>query len=242
MKHLYDFTVKKSQVVDKEEIVTENGEQVKKIKQVKEEVPVKYFIKKPSRSDFDDSELFYGVELARGVKEGMLTKSMLIKRFSNDGGLLSEPQKNKYAELYLGLGTKENELQRLVLSDKKEETEEQRKALEKELLNIRTEIQEFEFAQSSIFDQTAENRARNKTIYWWFINLAHKADGDKEIPLFAGNTFQEKLKSYDTVTEQEDEHLGVVIQKFIYFVTMWYVGQASKQSDFELLEKNLESQ
>ena len=42
-----------------------------------------------------------------------------------------------------------------------------------EMSDLRRELQEFEASQSALFDQTAENRAKNKTIMWWVLQLAH---------------------------------------------------------------------
>lgn len=243
MKKLFSFSVPKEIEVTKEETVVENGESIKKIKTVKEQVPVQYFIKKPTRTDFDENELYHGVKLAEGIKEGMLTKSMLVKRFSNDGGILSDPQKNRYTELYLQLAQKENEFQRLILQDATEKTKETRENLENELVKIRNEIQDFELTQSAIFEQTAENRARNKSIFWWILFLSYTMDGEREMPIFDGATIKEKLDSYDKIMEDDQSsHLHAVIQKFVYLLTMWYVGQAATQKDFELLFKNLEVQ
>lgn len=241
MKNIYLFKVNKETLVEKEEIITnEAGEQIKQTKKVKELIPQEYFIKKPTRSDFDEAELYYGVKLAEGIKSGMLTKSMLVKRFSNDGGLLSEPQKDKYGSLYLDLATKENDLQRIILQEQNEEVKQQKQKLEAELIEIRREIQDFETSQSAIFEQTAENRARNKLIFWWTLFLSYRLVDGKESPLFVGTTIDEKVKSYDAQMEDPEPHFQDVVQKFIYFITMWYVGQANNQKEFEDLARVLE--
>jgi hypothetical protein len=55
---------------------------------------------------------------------------------------------------------------------------------------LRQQLTDFEMAQSSLFEQTAENRARNKTILWWTLQLSHLEDEDGkeeegELPLVA---------------------------------------------------------
>ena len=104
MKKLFAFkldreikeTVSESSKNDKGETVTTEKEVTKEARQT-------VLLKKPTRSLFDDAELFYGVKLSEGIKAGLLTRALLAKRFSNDGGVLSEDDKDKYAELYLKL-------------------------------------------------------------------------------------------------------------------------------------------
>lgn len=47
-----------------------------------------------------------------------------------------------------------------------------------EIEKTREKIQNFEMTQSSLFEQTAENRARNKTIIWWLLNISYIQDED----------------------------------------------------------------
>ena len=60
--------------------------------------------------------------------------------------------------------------------------------------------------QSSLFDQTAENRARNRTILWWVLNLAHEElSDDKQEQVFKGSTHGEKLAEYDRFEEEDED-------------------------------------
>ena len=101
MKKLYEFTIDKEEEVVEEEVVhEEDGSTTTKSKKVNKKVPYKFFIKKPTHSMMDDASLYYGVELAKAVKAGMLTESMLRKRFEEDGGILSKKEIKDYEELY----------------------------------------------------------------------------------------------------------------------------------------------
>ena len=94
MKKLFEFKVPKE--VEIEEIETsknEKGEEIKITKKNKTKEQVKVFIRKPTRALFDEAELFYGVRLSEGIKAGLLTRALLAKRFTNDGGVLSEEEK-----------------------------------------------------------------------------------------------------------------------------------------------------
>ena len=42
----------------------------------------------------------------------------------------------------------------------------------------RRKLQSYEADKTSLFDQTAETRARNKTVFWWVLNMSYH-DGEK---------------------------------------------------------------
>ena len=109
MKKLFEFTVPKEvEIEENETSKNEKGEEIKITKKNKTKEQVKVFIRKPTRALFDEAELFYGVRLSEGIKAGLLTRALLAKRFTNDGGVLSEEEKNVYATLYVGLFEKQN--------------------------------------------------------------------------------------------------------------------------------------
>ena len=167
MKKLFEFMVPKETEVEETEVSkNEKGEEIKTTKKVKKKEQVKVFLRKPTRALFDEAELFYGVRLSEGIKAGLLTRALLSKRFTNDGGVLSEEEKNVYATLYVALFERQNEFQKLSIKDESERTEQEKiryKEVVGELTELRTQIQDFETAQASLFDQTAENRARKIT-------------------------------------------------------------------------------
>lgn len=246
-KFLYEFKLNK--IVEMEETETslnEKGEEVKTIKKVKKDSPVHFKLIKPNRKLFDEAELFYGIKLSEGIKAGLLTKSLLAKRYQNDGGAMSEPEKEKYAILYLELYRLQNDLQRIQLNLDSLPKEEQDKKIEETLVNIsqtKRDLQEIETYHSTLFDQTAENRARNQVILWWVLNLSYVSYDDKITfsPIFQGNSFESKLTAYDLIEEQDDVVLNAGIKKLAYFISLWYMGKASTQEEFKSLEEFFDS-
>jgi len=240
MKKLFEFMVPKEVEVEEIEITkNEKGEEVKTTKKTKKKEQVRVFLRKPTRALFDEAELFYGVRLSEGIKAGLLTRALLSKRFTNDGGVLSEEEKNVYATLYVALFERQNEFQKLSIKDESERSEEEKiryKEVIAELTELRTQIQDFETAQASLFDQTAENRARNKTILWWVLQLAYAFDEkDQEYPFFGPGNYESKLAVYDKIEESGSDFESLVCRKLAYFVSFWYVGRASSQEEFEKL-------
>lgn len=242
-KWLYEFEVfEKREVEETETSKNENGEEVKTTKKIAKSVPVKFKIKRPTRTLFEEAELFYGVKLAEGIKAGMLTRPLLAKRYSNDGGALSDPEKQKYATLYLNLFQKESEFQRLSINlDNlpKEEKDKRISEISLEMEEIRKALQDFEMSQMALFDQTAENRARNQTIMWWVLNISFRQkDNTEEFePIFSQVTYENKIERYDELDTEENPFWQEVFKKLAFFVSFWYIGKINSQEDFKKAEE-----
>ena len=245
MKKLYEFTLTQTVFVEEEEKSKDSeGNEVTVKKTIEKDKPRAFFLKKPTRAMFDEAELYFGVKLSEGIKAGMLTRAMLAKRFDNDGGVLSEADQKQYSGLYFTMFELQNEVTRLQVIPKEEKTEEevdQYGAAVRALIGCRAKIQDFESAQASFFDQTAENRARTKTIMWWVLNLSHEiSDNGEEFSFFGDGTSEDKLAVYDALEEDSDDYTDEVLRTFSYYVSYWYVGRASTQEEFEQLSRSEE--
>ena len=239
--HTFNYT-KDVEVETEESVKGEDGKETIKIK--KENVEKQYTVglKSPSRRQYDEAELFNGVEISKGIKSGMLTVSLLRKRYVDDGGFMSEEEKGEYALIYIDLQNKENELQSLRLNFKDLKDEEKKDKITEvtlEIAELRRKLFEFETQRNEIFEQTAEARARNKTILWWVLHLSHIREGEGEwAPLFNGGNYEERLESYDEIVERdEDEKLDEAVQKLAYFTSFWYNGQIKSSKDFEQISE-----
>jgi len=240
MKTMFEFDIYQEKEIEKVDVSTnEKGEEVKVTSKVKTTVPVKLAIKKPTRSLFDEAELFYGVRLSEGIKAGLLTRALLAKRFNNDGGVLSDEEQKEYNDLYLEFFNLQTEFQRLSIKEEAIRTEEEKKQIQNviEKMNIsRERLQRYEMAQANLFEQTAENRARNKTIMWWVLQLSLIQGDDKKFKeLFQDGNYEDKLKRYDEIEESESGLEKIAIQKLLYLISFWYIGRAASQEEFEKL-------
>ena len=256
MKTLYEFTSHKKEKV-KEEVVTKDdeGNEVKSTKEVEKEVPYTFAIRKPTRSLFDEGELFYGIRLAEGVKAGLLTRQMLNKRYLNDGGSKSEMEESYERIVYALILEKQTRFQELeVKKDLTDEEKEELEELRKDIAQAQRQAQKYEAGQSSLFDQTAENRARNKTITWWALNLCYRKvekkqekEGDETTfdyqPFFGEGSYEDRLSKYDDLEEKDDKDFDVkILKRFFYLISFWYVGRANKFQDFLKLEESLKEE
>lgn len=242
MKELYSFHLSKETEVEEVELSkNEKGEEIKTVKKVKKNTPVKVVIKKPNRSLFDEAELFYGVKISEGIKSGLLTRALLAKRINNDGGVFSNEEQIEYSTAYVKLFELQNEFQKLSMfnkEDKSPEEFEKFKTVMEEIEKTREKIQNFEMTQSSLFEQTAENRARNKTIIWWLLNISYIQDDDgNNKALFGEGNYFEKLSVYDHIEEEDLEFEKKAIQKLVYLISFWYMGRATSKEEFDNLIK-----
>lgn len=236
MKFLYKFTVNKDAEVEEVQTVQDaTGNPIEAKVKVIKSVPVSFGIKKPSRRQFDEADLFYAVELSSGIKAGLLQKASLSKRLSNDGGILSDNQKKAIDAAYLDFYNQNLSLKKLTdLAEKTEENKAEIISLEAKIFALGKQIQDFESAQASIFDQTAEVKARNRTILFWVLNLSYD---NSEKPFFGDGDFEKKLLKYDELDETDDVFTQKVIKNFIYYVSFWYTGRANSQEDFDKISK-----
>lgn len=240
MKILFQFNVMDKKEIEIEEISkNESGEEIKIVKKIKTDAPVEIAIRKPNRGLFDEAELFYGVKLSEGIKAGLLTRALLAKRFSNDGGVFSEMDKEEYSKLYVKLFELQLSFQKISIKEKSLRTNEENEeysSLVKEIASTREKLQDYEFAQASLFEQTAENRARNKTIMWWVLKLSLFKKDNQFVDLFPGDSIEEKLDKYDLIEDQDESTWEKkALSKLIYLISFWYTGRASAKEEFEKL-------
>ena len=242
-KWLHEFKINKEIAEKKkEETTNEKGEKVTVEKEVVSKKPVYFVLRSPKRKDYDEADLFYSVKLSEGIKAGLLTRPLLERRYENDGGVFNEDDKDRYGELYKDIFEKENELQKVALNLEEKNSEAKREELASiyaDLSMLRRELQDFEIRYTSLFDQTAESRAKNQTIMWWTLNLAQmKEDENKNYaPVFDGISYERKLDSYDQYDDGGDLFWDEALKKLIYFTSFWHSGQGDSKEDFKNAER-----
>src|SRR5205085_6924974 len=144
------------------------------VKKIKEEVPIKIIFKKPNRAESEEADIVSAVEYSESIRKGILTKPLLEKLYDEKGGFLADNYELKYGQLLTRFFELENEWQRLNFKENK--TKEDEKKLSEtaaEFMKIQSNLQALESARNSLFQNTAENRAQNKTIFWLILFLTY---------------------------------------------------------------------
>lgn len=242
-KKIYTFVKNKTEEVE-EEVVTKNeaGEEVITKKKVKKEVPYSFFIKKPSRSLSDEASLYYAKEVAVGLKQGLMSAAMVSKRYTDDGGTLSEKDKVEVEELRKKLEKLQEESLALEKSKNKDKEKEQKKVNE-QIEEIGDKLTNLISYEQSLFSNTAEYRARNKTVLYWIAFLSYQIDNEgNETPFFGDGSFNERVEKYDEIAEGDDDFLIDIVDKFTNLITVWANNSSITEKDFDEFIKILDKE
>ncbi len=186
--------------------------------------------------------MFYSIWLNKFIKMGLLTRAMLAKQHIDVGGTLDDKEKEYYSALYVKLFEKQMALQRFAIKSEGELSDnekDRRQKLIAEIGLIRKELTDFETVQASMFEHTADIKARNKTITWYLLFLTHYQYLDEDdaqlTPMFAGESYEEKYDVYKAKEEEEDDVFWGSIDKLSSIATIWYMSGVQQQEDFDSL-------
>jgi hypothetical protein len=205
-------------------------------------------IKAPTRSMLQESDLFYAINFNKYIKLGLLTAEQVAKRQIDIGGTFTDEQRKNYAKIQAILVEKEEMYYRLMEKKYDELTDdevERKKSLIEDLANLRTQVAEYEYIRTSVYDQTANAKARNESIMWWVLNLATftKVEEGKEptefAPLFKGEDFATKKLSLEEYEDNEDKLVTQIFSKLAKIITFWYwMGVSDRDKLKELLAES----
>ena len=246
MKKLFSFNIKQEVEVDEVEVSkNEKGEEVKITKKVKRKEPRNFFIAKPGRALMENSELFYSSKYWECVKDYNIRPSIqLQKSYLNDNGVLSEEQKKEYSDLNISFFEKQAKYQQV--NSKSDKTEDEKKEVEvllNETVEILNKLQAFENQMgSALYQNTAENIARNRTATWWMLHLSYEDKGGDSKPVFGTGDLESRLKIYDKIEEDEDDFKLEMVKKLLLAASLWYFNKAQTQEEFDLMLKMYDNQ
>lgn len=225
---------KEKRKVKEKQIVKEKRTETKKIEHI-------FVIKQPTRRQMEEADMEYSIEMSRCVKNGILTKAMLMNKYSDTGGMLSESDAQKLSSMYGELGQLQTEVTQLTMqSANNESNEEKRKSIGEKMAVLRKAIAVAETNFSALLNHTADNKAQTKVITWYLLSLTHTEEDGKLTPFFPGETFDDKKASLYAMEENEDDLLSIVYDKLTAFISFWYFSAAASKEDFEDLEKDIE--
>ena len=235
IKEIYSFNVYETKEVSVEtESTDENGNAITITKKVNEQMPIKVILKKPSRRQIEEADLEYSVEMSRCVKKGILTKAMLVKKYSDTGGLMSETEAKNLYQYYQKLGELHREYSENQVLSKDEVRD---KALTLEMAEIRDKIVKIEMAYQNLFEHTADMKAQNRLLLWYILNLTMiQGESDKAPKLyFKGDSFESRLDDYYDKEESEDTQYFLITKKISTIAAYWFYNQASNKEEFDKL-------
>jgi len=239
MENIYEFTLKKKvkkQVQTKRK--NKEGEEETVLSNRTVSVPVNFSIQKPTRRLADEAEVFYSIQLSKAIKMGIVTKAMLIKKYADNGGALSEEESKDLLKSLKKLNDLENEY-KLIKATKNKEKNIRVKELELEILTLRRDLQELESSLQSVYQHTADAKAEKEVLLWYAINLTkYSEDGSEPKQFFEGLDFEEQLESLYQKYEEEEGFEFEATSKICRAIGYWFYNQNATKEDLEEFIKN----
>lgn len=243
LKLLYQFTVDEEKEVEKETSRknSKTGEITITKKKVKEKVPIEVKIKKPSRRELEDAELQYTIEMSKCIKQGILTKAMLAKKYGDTGGAFTEEGQKEYGQLYKQILEFQSEYIKLDSATDLDAKQKKRfEFVKEEIVKVKRELVQVESNLQGLFEHTADIRAQNKLLLWYALHLTYIQNEEDEEPLhyFKGLDYEEKLEDYYNKEEESTKLYQQIIKQVSTTLAFWFYNQASTQKEFEdIMEK-----
>jgi len=232
---IYEFTIEKPEVKQVETQRKNKAGELETIlsnKTVKS--PVKIVVQKPTRRMADDAEVHYSIQLSKAIKMGIVTKAMLIKKYADNGGALTEDESRELLRSLKKLNELENEYKLIATSTKDKANKSRSKELEAEIILLKRDLQALESSLQSVYQHTADAKAERSTLMWYVINLTKQEDKDRGlVSFFEGMDFEEQLEDFYDKYELNEGFDFDVVSKVSKIIGYWFYAQESTKEDIE---------
>jgi hypothetical protein len=244
-KSLYSFNIYKNAEVeeDKTETVTnEQGEQVTRTykEKVKKQIPVEININIPNRKQMQEADMEFSIEMSKCIRNGILTKAMLLNKYSDTGGLISEADAKIMVSSANEIGELQSRLTILNLKPESERDEDYKQKIENvtaEILKKRKTLIEKETSYMTLFNHTADIKAQNRTILWYILNLTQFKDNSKKNAefewMFPGKTFEAKEAVMFEYEEEKNEIYEKSYSKLASLISYWFFTSNTEKEEFD---------
>lgn len=244
MKIIYEFEIQKEMEVDRVETREENGATISVTTKVKENKPLYFAIKRPSRNEKEEGEMNRAAHFALCVERGVITQAALRKKYGDTGGVYTNEEEKQYSILRQRLRDLLEDYKLVSINlDKQTEAEKiKRDEIFDEIFEIRKKIIDFENSATLFYQDTAEAKARNKLIEFFILNLTYwRTETDKEwVPFFKGATLEEKLVHLSELEDNDDETYLKVGEKLAFVVALLLTSPNLTKEEIESIEKEVE--
>lgn len=237
--YIYKFTLEKEEKkkVEVERKNKETGEKETILKPKTVKTPVEFVVKKPSRRLVDEAEAQYAIELSKNIKKGIITKNMLVKKYADTGGQLTETEAADMVRKLQKSNEIANEIQLLTVTEEKD-NKKKIKELEVELLELRQELADLEMSMQGVYGHTADARAERSMLLWYTVQLCKVVEDDEEKSFFDGLLYDDQLESLYQKDEEGTLLEKEALQNFMAAISYWFYNNSADQ---DAVEKFIES-
>jgi len=244
-KSLYIFNIYKTAEVeeDKQETVTnEQGEQITRTykEKIKKQIPVEINILLPNRKQMQEADMEFSIEMSKCIRNGILTKAMLLNKYSDTGGLISDTDAKTMVSAASEIGDLQSRLTILNLKPESERDDDYKQKIEKvtsEILQRRKTLIEKETSYMTLFNHTADIKAQNRAILWYILNLTQFKDNSKKNAefewLFPGKTFDVKEAAMFEYEENKNEIYEKCYSKLASLISYWFFTSNTEKEEFD---------
>lgn len=235
-KIIHEWSISIDREVDETTTEERDGQKVTVTRKVKKPVVTRMSLKRPTRREMRQAELFYGKRFNWYVNEGFLTVPIMTNKQENlTGDILSTKDKSRIETLRSKSVALDNDLARAV-----NETADVKEKLQKELATVRSELLNLYSMNQTVFSQTAEKRAERDLNDWFAYNLTLIDRGGWQ-PYFEGKTFDEKEEAMWKLEEANDEFYNAAVGKISTYIQFFNMGLDTTEK-FKLAEEELQRQ
>lgn len=233
-KHIYKFTATKSEKkqveVNRKNKETGETETILQNKTVK--TPVEFVVKKPSRRIIDEAEAQYAIELSKNIKKGIVTKDMLVKKYADTGGSLTEEETKDTLRSLQRSNEIANKIQMLSAVDK-EKNKSEIEELELELVQIRKGLIDVEMSVQSVYEHTADARAERSMLLWYTVQLSRTIENNEEKNFFNGILYEDQLNDLYEKDEEGEDFEKEALAKLMLVISYWFYNNNATEKDIE---------
>tara|TARA_R100000231_G_scaffold134416_1_gene107952 strand:- start:3559 stop:4371 length:813 start_codon:yes stop_codon:yes gene_type:complete len=258
MKKLYSFDIERKVEKQVPHVKKTKDGPIETTKKVTKKIKNKVAFLKPSVSDLEDADFFYGQKYNEFINAGFLTKAMLAKKMGDLGGLTSEKAQKVMNELVAENVEAARKIE--FFAGAKNLDEEQKKELKEakeSFTSTGKTIQTIENDLRSQFNQTADAKAEQKLIEWLVLHFSFYEDeveGEEKkkswFSLFDGENYEEKRQFLVAVQEDINDISESTLlkakkifdssyQTLIRVASLWYNRIAEDQESMDKALKDL---
>lgn len=250
-KVLHTFTINRLAEIEEEKtekVKNEAGEETTRSykEKVTKNIPVEIKINQPSRRQMQEADMEFSVEMSRCIRSGILTKAMLLNKYSDTGGLISESDAKSMVGAADELRDLQAELSILNLKPESERTEKEKEKasdLTSKILAKRKTLMEKETSYITLFNHTADIKAQNRAILWYILNLTFYSDetmGDQFEPLFPGKNFEQREAVMFDYEDSDNEIYNKCYSKLASIVSHWFFTSNIDTEEFDRIIREID--
>lgn len=218
--------------VEEKDLDTDGKTEITRKRKRREIQNKKFYIKKPSRGLKEDAEVFYAATYGKLLEAGLMPAVLVEKRYSQDGGVLSDVELKTRKDLYVELMDVNVQLNKA--------KEDKNEVLEKELndkwQSIVNTLSEIESKTQGLFANTAEAKAKERLMIYYVLFTSFNED---HTPFFGDGKYDEKRDKLSDLEESGNDFEIKCLSAFLGITSIYFNNPKVTQDDIDKFVEQL---